>query len=267
MIIFLSGAVFFLFGLVWIFLIEPNLLLETKIEITLFSKIKTFKEFKIVHLSDVHFRNFGIREKKLISTLKKISPDYVFITGDLLDWTTDDIFSVENFLRQLSSLVPGKLYGVYGNHEHRNKKIPEMKAIFKKSGLKMLENENVFLEETFYLIGIDDMHSGRDNLKKAFFKIESQSPKILLAHSPSIFEKITEKNILILAGHTHGGQINIPILTELIFPLKYDKKYKKGIFFRDEKWLYVSRGVGTTFLPVRFFSPPEITIINLKIEN
>ncbi len=267
MIVFLAGVIFFLFGFAWIFFIEPNLLIRNKIEIILAGDLKTPKDLEIVHISDIHFRHFGAREKKLIASLKEISPDYIFITGDLLDWTTENIISAEDFLKKLNSVAPGKLYGVYGNHEHRNKRIFQMKTFFKESGLKILENESVFLEESFYLIGVDDPHSGRDDLKKALSEVENQYPKILLAHSPGIFEKISEKNILILAGHTHGEQINIPILTEFIFPLKYNKKYKRGLFFENEKWLYVNRGIGTTFIPARLFSPPEITIINLKIND
>lgn len=267
MIVFLAGIIFFLFGFAWIFFIEPNLLLKTKTEIILAGDLKAPKELKIVHISDIHFRHFGAREKKLIASLKEISPDYIFITGDLLDWTTENLFLTEDFLKKLSFVAPGRIYGVYGNHEHRNKRISQIKAVFKKSGLKILENESVFLEESFYLIGADDPHSNRDDLKKALSGVENQYPKILLAHSPGVFKKIEQKNILILAGHTHGGQINIPILTEFVFPLKYDKKYKKGLFFEDEKWLYVTRGIGTTFIPARLFSPPEITIINLKIRD
>lgn len=268
MTVFLAAIIFFLFGFIWIFFIEPNLLLKIKIEIILAGDLKTSnKELKIAHISDIHFRYFGAREKKLIASLKEISPNYIFITGDLLDWTTENLSLTKDFLKELNSVAPGKLYGVYGNHEHRNKKIFQMKTFFKKSGLEILENESVFLEEGFYLIGVDDPHSNRDDLKKALSEIENQYPKILLAHSPGIFEKIEKKNILILAGHTHGGQINIPFLTEFVFPLKYDKKYKKGLFFENGKWLYVSRGIGTTFIPARLFSPPEITIINLKTND
>ncbi len=95
--------------------------------------------------------------------------------------------------------------------------------------------------------------------------IETGEPKILLAHSPEIFRKVKGRDIdLVLVGHTHGGQINIPFITNLFLPLKYDKKYKNGLFRVNSTYLYVNRGTGTTFLPIRFNSFPEIALIKVK---
>ncbi len=115
------------------------------------------------------------------------------------------------------------------------------------------------------MIGVDDPHSGYDNIDKAVAEVEGNSFKVLLAHSPEIFRKITGKKInLVLAGHTHGCQVGIPLLCDLFLPLNYDKKYKKGLFEENSTYLYVSRGVGTTIVPFRLNALPEITIINFK---
>jgi len=95
--------------------------------------------------------------------------------------------------------------------------------------------------------------------------LKKDVPKILLAHSPEIFRKVKNKKIdLVLVGHTHGCQINIPFLCDFIVPLKYDKQYKRGLFKENGVYMYVNKGIGETFLPVRFNSPPEITLIELK---
>jgi hypothetical protein len=92
----------------------------------------------------------------------------------------------------------------------------------------------------------------------------------MLAHSPEIFRRIKSQNIdLVLTGHTHGGQVNIPFITNFFLPVKYGRKYKSGLFKEDSTYLYVNRGVGTTLLPFRFNAPPEITLIELnqEVEN
>jgi len=117
-----------------------------------------------------------------------------------------------------------------------------------------------------YLVGVDDPDTSYDNLSYAIKNIEEKDiPKILLAHSPEIIEDIAGQNIdLILAGHTHGGQIKIPFVRPFWVPTKYHGKYANGLFKINNSYLYVNRGVGTTFLPIRFNCPPEITLIELK---
>ncbi|MBU0722770.1 metallophosphoesterase, partial [Patescibacteria group bacterium] len=79
-------------------------------------------------------------------------------------------------------------------------------------------------------------------------------------------KNINNKNIdLVLVGHTHGAMMNIPFLWKLYIPLEYDKQYKNGLFYENNIYMYVSRGIGTSFLPIRFNSLPEIAILELKI--
>lgn len=210
--------------------IEPFFIKIEEISIPLKTDGDELEDVTFVQISDIHFRSFAFREKRLLENLKKIGPDYIFITGDLIDWSTEDTNGLRNFLKELASIANQKTFLVYGNHEHRNFRIKEMDKIFQENGLHLLKNKNILLRQGIYLIGVDDPHLGLDDLGLSLANIPEGAPKILLAHSPEIFEKIESDNILVLAGHTHGGQINIPFLAEKILPLKDGSiHYKRGL--------------------------------------
>jgi predicted MPP superfamily phosphohydrolase len=264
---FLILAIFFIF---WIFFIEPYSIKVEKLELKIKNLPSSFEKIKIAHLTDLHSKKFGFREKKVIEILEKLKPDYIFVTGDIVDWQTKDLLAIKNFWQKISEKFYQKIFGVYGNHEHRNPRFKKLDNLFSESKIKILNNQSLILKKDgdfIYLIGVDDPHLGFDNLEKAMKEVKNEAPKILLAHSPEIFRKIKEKNIkvdLILVGHTHGCQINLPILDNFLLPLKYDKIYKRGLFKEDSIYLYVNRGIGTTFLPIRLNSFPEIALITLK---
>ena len=254
-------------GAAWISFVEPNMIKLEKFELKIKNLPAVFKGIKIVHLSDFHSKDFGKKERKTLEILNQLNPDFIFITGDIVDWKTRDFISCQDFWKELAINYEGKIFGVFGNHEHQNPKLKILKEILKESKIEILENESIILrrnEDFIYLIGVDDPHLGFDNIEKAMVGVEDERPKILLAHSPEIFRKVKDKNIdLVLTGHTHGSQINFPILDWLILPLKYDKQYKRGLFEENSTYLYVNRGIGTTFLPIRFNSFPEVTLITL----
>ena len=260
-------------GVIGEFFIASNIITSSKIKIERFSlKINNlppaFKGVKILHLTDLHSKKFGEKEKEVLKLVSELKPDFIFLTGDIIDWQTEDFESCGLFWQKLARDYPERIFGVYGNHEHRNRNFKNLDHLFEKNGIRILNNEAIRLErgrEFIYLIGVDDPHLGYDNIEKAMRGLSKGVPKILLAHSPEIFRKIKNKEIsLVLVGHTHGCQINIPILCDFIIPLKYDKQYKRGLFKENGIYMYVNRGIGETFLPLRFNSPPEIALIELK---
>ncbi|MFH1401905.1 MAG: metallophosphoesterase [Parcubacteria group bacterium] len=262
----------FLFSLifvsVWGFLIEPNLISTEKISIKAESMSDSLKDLKFLQISDLHLKEFSFREEKVLKIIKSIKPDLVFITGDIVDWSTKDFTGLEKFSKDLSADYKDKIFAVFGNHDHRNNKFKTLKDVLKENGIQVLINESRKLETNdsyFYLIGVDDPHLGYDDIDKATAGIGEDSFKILLAHSPEIFRKITDKKInLVLVGHAHGCQVGIPFLCDLFLPLNYDKKYKRGLFKENSTYLYVNRGIGETILPFRLNAFPEITIINFE---
>jgi predicted MPP superfamily phosphohydrolase len=269
---------------------EPsNIKIERQV-ITIKNLPQTFDGIKIVQLSDFHSLWFGSREKRVLKILEELEPDFVFITGDFVDPVTKaitdrELNSVKVFWQRLAEKYKNRIFGVLGNHD-----TGIVKNLLERSGITILDNENkkLFLDNDFiypvrdsgnknegqkeyisngvYLIGVDDPWTGRDDLSKAMEGVEVEVPKILLAHAAEIIDEAVEKNIdLVLVGHTHGGQVNILFLGELIQPLsKYGRQYTKGFFKIDSTYLYVNRGIGTSIFPVRFNCPPEITLIELR---
>lgn len=262
-LIFFISLLFF-----WGMVIEPSQIKVEEVEIKIKNLPGDFENLKIIQLSDLHCKKFKKREEKILKIVKNLNPDYIFLTGDIVDWATKNFDSCQIFWRELSKNF--SVFAVFGNHDHRNLNFKNLKKILTESGIPVLDNQSQKLKRGksfIYLLGVDDPHLGYDNLELAMAEIKENKVKILLAHSPEIFSKAKEKDIdLVLSGHTHGGQINIPFLVDLILPLKYDKKYKRGLFQENSHSLYVSRGLGTTFLPIRINSFPEITFLRLKLK-
>ena len=266
LIIFLPGVLFLgYYSLVF----EPNNIKIEKQVITIENLPRSFEGVKFVHLTDFHSYWFGSREKRVLEILEQLKPDFVFITGDFVDPITKAITdrklnSVKFFWQSLGEKYENRIFGVLGNHDTEI-----VKNYLIESGITILDNENqkVFHQGDYiYLIGVNDPWTGRDDLKKAMEKINEEKPKILLAHAGEIIDAAVEKNIdLVLVGHTHGGQVNIPFLGRIIQPLsEYGLKYTSGLFKVANTYLYVNRGIGTSLFPIRFNSPPEITLIELQ---
>ena len=258
-------------ALLWYSLIfESNNIQVEKINIAIENLPESFDGAKIVHLTDFHSKNFGEREKKVLEILEDINPDFIFITGDFIDYRTKDINSCQEFWRKLSNQHQGKTFGVLGNHEHwiKSPDISAIKKLLEEGGISILNNENrkIFQGDKYiYLLGVDDPDSEKDDLPKAMIGVEENIPKILLAHSPDIIDSLRgEKVDLILVGHTHGGQIRIPFVKPFWVPTKNRGKYASGLFEIGNTILYTNRGIGMTTLPIRFNCPPEIAVIELK---
>lgn len=278
MIFFTFSSLIFIAG-IWSFFIEPFWIRVERISIEIKNLPPSFSGIKIAQLSDLHSKNFGQRERKTLTILDQLKPDFVFLTGDIVDLSTRNFASVQNFWQALSQNYQERIFAVYGNHEHQNSHFPILANLFKESQIEILNNQSKKIEnkgQSLYLIGVDDPYLGYDDIEKAMAGAENNAPKILLAHSPEIFRKINNFHLkqggnpentpidLVLTGHTHGIQVNLPLLGKLFLPLKYDREYKHGLFKKNSTYLYVNPGLGTTLLPLRFNSRPEITLIELK---
>jgi hypothetical protein len=260
--------ILFLAVLIWARFIEPHLI---KIEKVSLSLDRFPKRLRIVQLSDFQSKRIGWKEKKVLSMVNDLNPDYLVITGDIVGWRTKDPDQLLSYWQDLVKGREGKVFVVFGNHEHRNPGFKEIARLFKEAGFRVLINESVRIEkdnQAFFLIGVDDPHLGFDRIELGLEGVPDQAPKIVLAHSPEIFRKIRDESIdLVLTGHTHGCQIDIPFAPftcDFILPVAYDKQYKQGLFQEKGTYLYVNRGLGETFLPLRFNCLPEITLIEIN---
>jgi len=263
-IIYVAGLLIIGVFCLWVFLFEPYHIQTRTIDIGLKNVSLQAQELKIVQISDIHFKTFNRLPRKLIEMLTRLKPDYLLITGDIINWDVKDLEGLKDFLHNLNNVPIKKTFAVFGNHEYLSRKFHIIEGILNDSGIEFLHNRNVFLDEEINLVGVDDPHLELDDLAAATKGIQVDFPTICLAHSPEIFSRFNIKNSLVLSGHTHGGQIGIPFLVNLISPLRHDKVYLRGLFEKEESTLYVNQGIGTTFIPIRLNSFPEITIVELK---
>ena len=132
--------------------------------------------------------------------------------------------------------------------------------------IQVLENQNLLLTfrgRSFWLCGLADLFTRGDQLSQTLARIGNDEPVLVLTHNPDIFPKVPDRVSLTLAGHTHGGQVNFPIVGRLIVPSRFGQRYAYGFIEESGRKLFVTGGVGTSILPVRFRVAPEIVILRL----
>jgi uncharacterized protein len=255
--------------------IEPRLLRVSSHTIKHASIPRSFDGFKIIQFSDTHlgFQYDLDQFKKLLSQINNLKPDVIFFTGDLMDAPNQYPYA-EEIIPLLKNLhAPFGKFSIYGNHDHGGYGSDIYKNIMELSEFKLLLNDSNEIKmldgSSIFVMGVDDAMLGRPNFQATTEKVPDSSPyKILLSHAPDLADEAAKYGVhLQLSGHSHGGQIQIPFMGALITP-PYAKKYREGFYeIKTSEYpltLYVNRGIGTTRLPFRFFSKPELTVFNLQ---
>lgn len=267
--LFIFGIIFLLFS-GYSFFIEPNVL---KIEKPVF-KLDCLEQNlnkKFIQISDLHFntRNEERKINRIYFAIKNLEPDVVFITGDLIG-KKQGVESAVKLVEEISKHYP--VFVVFGNWDYwaLDFKIKEFKKELENAGADVLINKAIVFNG-INIIGIKDPYTSDDSegdLNRAMRQIiKKENCKLLLAHSPDIFEISVKQNIdLVLTGHTHGGQVFIPFITKKIIPSRYpdNKKFIKGFYAREKTQMYVNKGIGGSKINIRFLVPPEITSIELQ---
>ncbi|MGE5626893.1 MAG: metallophosphoesterase [Solirubrobacterales bacterium] len=242
------------------------------------SKIPSeFSGYKIVHISDLHNKEFGKDQKDILNKIKSESPDIIIITGDLIDRRKYDLDTAMTFISGAIKIAP--VFYVSGNHEAWSGEFSLIKERLRIEGVHVLDNEEFeIIKETgkIKLLGLSDPAFLTDNYmeSKDYSKLNIQlkgwakedSFKILLSHRPELFNMYLKNNIdLIFSGHAHGGQIRIPFLGGIFAPDQgLFPKYTSGSYNKDATTMFVSRGLGNSIAPVRIFNRPEIIVVTLK---
>ena len=251
--------------------IEPNLLSVTKTSFFSPRLPSSFDGITIAQFNDTHI-GFQYSEELLKEHIQKIqsySPDLIIFTGDLLDEPNryNKAAEVIDLLSELKAPL-GK-FAVYGNHDHGGYGTDIYADIMKQSGFIVLRNEVVSLtrnNESISLSGIDEPMLGRPSFNAIEESVKSDSFHIFLSHAPDLATKMKTFDLQ-LSGHSHGGQIKLPFVGPIVVP-PYADVYSDGRYTKKmgdhEAMIYVNRGLGTTRMPFRLFSSPELTFITLK---
>ncbi len=257
-------------------LIEPNELVVERVEVRVPGLPAAFDGFRIVQLSDLHYGPYtGEREiGAAVRQANALEPHLVALTGDfvtspLLDRVTGSRSPLPNArlcARVLSDLrAPNGVAACLGNHD-ANLDADAVAAALVSVGIVVLRNSNVVIEHQggrLWVAGIEDALYGVPDLPKATDGIAPGGPTILLAHEPDFADAAASWPIALqLSGHSHGGQIRVPLLGSPYLP-PLAQKYPYGTYRVGNLTLHTSRGIGTIMLPMRFDAPPEVTLITL----
>ena len=241
-----------------------------------------FDGYRILHLSDLHINKQNKRTKRLLASLTAEPADLCVITGDLIE---DDkaIHICQDMLKTIRP--PHGVFVVLGNHDYfrysmwdmiqkrnittRTNDTQGLVRILNRTGFRVLRNESIEIGrngDSVWLVGLDDPVTNRHNVKKALAPVPSEAFTILLTHTPDV---IRETNFpgehLILAGHTHGGQVLLPLWGPIMNHSSLKPGFVSGGMKLDNGFLLVSNGQGVnTLFPFRFRCRPEICTVRLR---
>lgn len=236
-------------------LIEPNQLESTNHQVSIGVQKR---QLTIAHVTDLHTNGLGVVEHKLIAVIKEKKPDMIVITGDIAT-PGGTAKGYEEVLVQLKA--PLGVYFVQGNWEYWEP-VKELKDIFHRLGIRDLTNKTLKLNDSLWLAGLDDELAGSPDIS-ALEDIPEDKKVISIFHSPALFKEISDKIDLAFAGHTHGGQIRIPLIGPFWMP-EGTSEFELGWYQRGRARMYVSRGIGNSILPIRFNCKPEVAFIKVE---
>lgn len=256
---------------IWSVLIEPNRLVVHQETIRIGGWPKELNGLHIALISDVHTGGPFIDEKKLNEIVEKtnaLHPDLIVLLGDYMSGNNWHSHRVEPEVTAavLKNLrAPLGVFAVLGNHDwwYDGKKV---RLGFEQNGIRVLEDEVLELNwqgKSFWLAGLADLWTRPQRINETIAKTPADSTVIAITHNPDIFPNVPQRVPLLLAGHTHGGQVNIPFIGTPIVPSDYGPKYTAGHVAENGHHLFVTTGIGISILPVRFRVAPEIVLLTI----
>jgi predicted MPP superfamily phosphohydrolase len=244
---------------------EPFMLALERQQIYLRRLPKPLDGLRIVHLSDFHYGPIvnPSHLERAIDAANNLRPDLIALTGDYISHD-------RSYAAPCAELV-GRLrarYGVFavlGNHDHWTD--AELIAdLFRAEGIKVLLNEGMRIDlngESFWLAGVNDTMVGLEDLPLALAGSGENEMKLLLAHNPIILRRAARAGVdLVLSGHTHGGQVTLR--PEKNLSGRPRRRLLRGLGRRGNTQIYVTRGLGTVVLPIRYGCPPEISLLEMR---
>lgn len=249
-------------------LIRRRWFVVEEVEVTIDGLHASFDGYRIAHLSDLHIgattpQSWG---EGWARTANALSPDMAVVTGDLVTSGTEfheDVAAVIGALRAKDGVFVSM-----GNHDYFGDGEPLVRAI-EARGPRVLRNAGVSIrrgDNELYLAGIDDTWTRRDDMPLALSGRPEGAPVVLLAHDPERFREAAKQGVaLVLAGHTHGGQIAVPFLSRRLSLSHLTHDFHAGLYHRGRSTLYVHPGLGTTGPPIRIGVAPAVVILTLRV--
>ena len=275
---------YILLGLVLLtcfFYFQNNSIVTTEYNFSSDKVPQNFNGYKIVQLSDLHSKSFGNNQSDLVKKVKKVNPDLIVFTGDLIDSDRYDEKISLTLMEKLVQIAP--VYYVTGNHEWWSGKFNSLEDKLKDTGVQVMRNtveEIIIGNDKIQMIGIDDPAKVNESyVERAIAEEDITNSikgfeegvdfKILLSHRPELFSLYSQYEFdVVFSGHAHGGQVRIPFIGGLVAPNQgLFPEYSSGMHDVDNTTMIVNRGLGNSIIPLRVFNRPEIVVVTLKRVN
>ncbi len=255
----LTIVLFLGYGLI----IEPRRVVVTQLQKQVGLKGATFK---IVQLSDLHLAGMGTTEEATLNHIKALKPDLILLSGDVID-DRKNLPELDAFLKTMPAVIK---VATLGNWEHwSGTDLKQLSALYKRHQVRLLVNQCLPLVVNgvhFSLAGLDDYTAGEPDLIRTLQQCTKEAPIIMTQHSPGLFDEAPSPElgqiVYSLSGHTHGGQLAMG--KHAFFTPRGSGRYVAGSYQTAWGDLYVSRGIGTSVIPLRIGARPEIVLLELK---
>jgi predicted MPP superfamily phosphohydrolase len=255
----------------WATWLEPASLRVQQVDVTL--DWPYARPLRVAVVSDLHVGAPYHGLARLPSTVDRINatrPDIICIPGDFvtLGVLGGHFAPPEAIARELARLrAPAGVFAVLGNHD-RLFNGPRVRDALTSAGIRVLEDTAVAVPTpsgAVWVVGVTDYWTGPHDIAAALRAVtDTVAPVLLVTHNPDLFPRVPARVTLTLAGHTHGGQVHLPLIGAPIVPSAYGQRYARGLVVERGRHLFVSTGVGTSDLPVRLGVPPTIFVLTLR---
>ena len=205
---------------------------------------------------------------RVIARTNAAGPDLILLTGDyvittVLGGTFVPPEAIANALRALRA--PLGVYAVLGNHDCWLD-APRVRTAFERAGIPVLDDaaREIDPSRRLWLAGVGDFWEERHDVRAALADVPDDAIVLVFTHNPDVFPHVPDRVALTIAGHTHGGQVALPFVGRPVVPSQYGERYAIGHVVEDGRHLFVSPGIGTSIVAVRFRVPPEISVVTLR---
>ncbi len=251
-------------GPAWALFLEPSWLVREQIRVLLRNLTPSLSNLRIAFLSDFH-RGPHVDSSHIARAVQmacEAAPDLILLGGDFV---SQSVAYVESCARELARLrAPLGVYACLGNHDCWTDPDAITEALHR-VGIRVLRNAGLEVADHLWVAAVDDVWEGRPSLEAALRGMPTDALAVLLAHEPDYADTVAADGriALMLSGHTHGGQVRLPLFGPPILPY-LGQRYPAGLYTLGEMTLYVTRGVGLVAPPVRLNCRPEVTVLTLR---
>lgn len=256
----------------WAFWLEPGRLVVREVELAVPNWAVEHAGLRVAVLTDLHVGSprHGVEMlRRIVRETNALKPHVIVLLGDLVTQGVlgGRFVEPERIARVLEGLeAPLGTHAVLGNHDWWFD-AERVRRALRQRGVHVLADSAIALEwngRSFWIGGVSDYWEGPHDVAGTLAHVSDSAAVLLITHNPDIFPEVPERVSLTIAGHTHGGQVKLPLIGAPVVPSRYGQRYAAGHVIEGGRHLYVGTGTGTSILPVRFRVPPEVVVLTLE---